>query len=150
MIKKKPIAVIFTMILLLSILWIAQQQLIDKNAQFSNSCELNSDSCHLFINGDAIQITVQKYPVELEEEIRFVFVLPDGYQWQNGYVTGSNMYMGKIPMLPESEIKGPLQVVTFLGSCSEPHMRWMATVNLKNIKTGKQQMLFIRFQTNRR
>lgn len=86
-------------------------------------------------------------PIEVEEELLLKFSFPANSEFENGWVEGRNMFMGKTPVIPESREKiGKVTAVVFLGSCNQATMEWRLTARFKD-QNGKLVELYYDFVT---
>jgi hypothetical protein len=65
----------------------------------------------------------------------------------SGYISGKNMYMGKIPLFFKSQVENHFVTETMLGMCSEPHMYWnieivaeYADKNVNSVQTDQESI----------
>ncbi|WP_438865421.1 hypothetical protein [Neptunicella sp.] len=147
MIKKKSTGVIFALIFLgviFILVKINNQQIHYTNDTY---CAINDGQCQITKNGQVISLQMSPANIPLEEEITLKFTLPNELIVNQAWVTGINMYMGKTPVIIESVAGNVTQAVTFLGSCSEPHMQWLLSLDVENRQTHQQQRLYFRFTT---
>ncbi|MEP1446880.1 MAG: hypothetical protein ABJK37_12275 [Paraglaciecola sp.] len=90
--------------------------------------------------------------IEVEEELLLSVSVPSGTNIEQMWVQGINMYMGKTAVLSDSiEMDGESKVYNarlFLGSCSEPKMKWQLVVQTIDVE-GVQQSWFFNFSTDR-
>ena len=112
------------------------------------SCEFQSASCKVKGLEQELNIEVTPFPIKVEESIRFAIEMEKGVSFESGWIQGVNMYMGRIPVLPvsDSENNTVLELETFLGSCSEPNMRWQMILTFVD-NQGVQFQRFINFET---
>jgi hypothetical protein len=90
--------------------------------------------------------------IELEEELSLEINIPNTQILKNVWVQGVNMYMGKTPVIVESNYVQNESVVhqgkLFLGACSESNMIWQLIVQTKDIRNNTHTYFF-NFKTNR-
>ncbi|MFT5841031.1 MAG: hypothetical protein ACI9UT_003545 [Flavobacteriales bacterium] len=90
--------------------------------------------------------------IEVEEELLFTITVPNNTNVKKMWVQGINMYMGKSAALTDSiyadEGKKVYNSRLFLGSCSEPAMRWQLIIQTTDEKQAEQSWFF-NFSTNR-
>ena len=106
-----------------------------------NGCQLDQASCEVSIEQGNYRFTSAINPIPLEEEVRATITFPEQALPGKMWVEGINMYMGKIPFIVESQQPGQVKGIFFLGSCSEPDMRWQLVAEF----THNQQTRRIRF-----
>lgn len=99
-------------------------------------CEFEELSCSIYIDEQPIVATFSREP-QAEEEISVHFSLAPAYQIESVWIEGTNMYMGKIPVLVEETQPGEWSGWFMLGSCSEPQMHWQMLLNLKGVADPK-------------
>lgn len=92
-----------------------------------------------------MSVTFEQQPIT-EEELFLVFDLDDSSSIVSAWVEGTDMYMGKTPVLFEDPLK-PLQAVTFLGSCNLQEMQWQLNVKVKNNATAEVALIQLYFYT---
>jgi hypothetical protein len=105
------------------------------------------------ILSDGLQISVQfLQDIEVEEELLLSIKTPSSTEIGQVWVQGINMYMGKSAVLANSiyleEGKKVHNASMFLGSCSEPFMRWQLIIETIDDKQ-KKQTWFFNFSTDR-
>lgn len=93
-------------------------------------CEFENLTCQLYSSDEPIVARFSRAP-QAEEEISVRFSLAPEYQIESVWIEGTNMYMGKIPVLVEETQPGEWSGWFMLGSCSEPQMHWQMLLNLK-------------------
>jgi len=139
---------IFWLLLLLALtLWVWLQPL-PSDQQVGNSCKLNSGFCQLTVDGFNYELETEYKQIPLEEEVGMELRFNDGLRPEKIWVEGINMYMGKIPVIIEQQDSGWVKAVFFLGSCSEPHMRWQLIAEFNTGSGTKKQVRFL-FETRR-
>jgi hypothetical protein len=99
------------------------------------------------------QISVQFLQViELEEELALTVTVPNNTNITQMWVQGINMYMGKNAVIVDSVYAKKQQKVynarLFLGSCSEPLMRWQLIIQTSD-ESQSEQSWFFNFATDR-
>jgi hypothetical protein len=99
------------------------------------------------------QVSVQfLQEIELEEELSLIITVPNNTKIKQMWVQGINMYMGKNAVLVDSEYAIKQQKVynarLFLGSCSEPAMRWQLIIQTTD-ESQSEQSWFFNFATDR-
>lgn len=109
----------------------------------SNFCSIKNDKQDLSIR------FLQN--IELEEEISLEITINKELTFDKAWVQGVNMYMGKTPIIIESqETQGMYKIhtgVLFLGACSEPKMRWQLIVQTKDSR-NQVNSHFFNFKTS--
>ena len=110
----------------------------------SLQCNFVNSQCH-FLLGQNEVIARFDNPPEVEEPITLSLSLPPDETIESAWIEGINMYMGKIPVLLESDETGIWQGWFMLGSCSQPVMQWRMTLTLK----GRQTPAYLYFSTSR-
>jgi hypothetical protein len=90
--------------------------------------------------------------IEVEEELSLVINAPMGTKISAMWVQGINMYMGKNAVLVDTVyVESDKSVYTarlFLGSCSEPAMKWQLVVKTTH-KDSEEKAWFFNFSTDR-
>ena len=99
------------------------------------------------------QISVQfLQEIEVEEKISLTITTKTDAKIKKMWVQGVNMYMGKNAVLVDSmyakEMKKVYNAHLFLGSCSEPEMRWQLIVQTTD-NNELEQSWFFNFSTDR-
>jgi hypothetical protein len=99
------------------------------------------------------QITVRfLQEIEVEEELLLTITVPKNTKIQKMWVQGINMYMGKSAVLADSiyaeDDKKVYKARFFLGSCSEPAMKWQLIIQTEDDLQSKQSWFF-NFSTDR-
>ncbi|MDF2180168.1 hypothetical protein P2G88_18085 [Aliiglaciecola sp. CAU 1673] len=116
-------------------LWDARQTTEDRLTE-STLCNLSGQACELDLAEEETAIWLTPQPVPVEEEIQFHLRLPSGFRLAKGHIVGENMYMGRIPLLVQSQPQkrednfSEWTAISFLGSCSEPQMLWRVQLEL--------------------
>jgi hypothetical protein len=107
--------------------------------------------CVVFNNGQQISVQFLQQ-IEVEEEITLSIELPKNTKIEKMWVQGLNMYMGKSAVITDNiyvqDTRKVYNARLFLGSCSEPAMRWQMIVETSN-DSGLQQSWFFNFSTDR-
>jgi len=105
----------------------------------------------VFNNGQQISVQFLQQ-IEVEEEIALSIELPKNTKIEKMWVQGLNMYMGKSAVITDNiyvqDTRKVYNARLFLGSCSEPAMRWQMIVETSN-DSGLQQSWFFNFSTDR-
>lgn len=109
-------------------------------------CQFNS------VDTDAAQVIVKFLgKVQVEEQNQFQLIMSENLELAHAWIQGVNMYMGKIAVIntdqraQENPDKHNLSF--FIGSCSEPLMRWQLIIELDNKLTKKPERYFVNFNT---
>lgn len=110
-------------------------------------CHFSERDCRILLTQGELQVSWQRFPVVLEEELYVTFEYPNQLSLGNVWIEGINMYMGKVPVLIQQTERGWSEGITYLGSCSEPNMRWRMVVELFNNQSGQRQRYFFNFTT---
>lgn len=118
----------------------------------TKQCNIDlTQKCVVFDSGQQLTIQFLK-EIEVEEEILLSLTLPNNTTIKEMWVQGINMYMGKNAVIVESiyeqNTKKVYNARLFLGSCSEPAMRWQMIVQTST-DFGLEQSWFFNFSTNR-
>jgi hypothetical protein len=110
-----------------------------------------TQECIVFDQGQQISVQFLQ-EIEVEEEISFTITTTTDTKIKNMWVQGVNMYMGKNAVIVESvyakEMKKVYKAHLFLGSCSEPEMRWQLIVRTTD-NNEFEQSWFFNFSTDR-
>ena len=123
-----------------------------KNINSKKQCTIElTQECVVFDNGQQISVQFLQ-EMELEEEILINIIIPKNTTIKNMWVQGINMYMGKTAIISDNVYVQDTQKVynarLFLGSCSEPAMKWQMIIQTStNDKLMKSW--FFNFSTNR-
>lgn len=119
---------------------------------FDNHCYLESQTCKLRLLDSQVIVHFDRYPIIIEELLALSIVHDNYFVLQNGWVEGTNMFMGKTNLFigasPRNEKEVTHEAELFIGSCSEPRMRWKLVLNLTDVRTGEDHQVSIFFQTN--
>ena len=113
------------------------------------SCYLDDKSCTFMVREGEVELSAEPFPIKTEEMILFTLALEDDLQFESAWIQGVNMYMGRIPVLINDQAgskTGRVILETFLGSCSEPNMRWQMILNLSDSDNQKVSR-YINFST---
>lgn len=135
-------------VLLVGTIYFAQKQIgLSTNNQtplngLGNHCEFVNLQCHFTLDDEAASATFSAKPVT-EESVTVRLNLPADLRIQSVWIEGDNMYMGKIPVLPDQIEPGEWEGWFMLGSCSEPVMRWKMLVNIE----GRTEPALLYFTT---
>jgi hypothetical protein len=118
----------------------------------TKQCNIDlTQECVVFDNEQQISVRFLQ-EVELEEELLLTIRVPNNTQVKKMWVQGINMYMGKSAVLTPSvdaeEGKKVYNARLFLGSCSEPLMRWQLVIQTTD-ENGIEQSWFFNFSTDR-
>jgi hypothetical protein len=118
----------------------------------TKQCNINlTQECVVFDDVQRISVRFLQ-EIEVEEELLFTITVPNNTNVKKMWVQGINMYMGKSAALTDSiyadEGKKVYNSRLFLGSCSEPAMRWQLIIQTTDEKQA-EQFWFFNFSTNR-
>lgn len=83
----------------------------------------------------------------VEEQFAIEFTVPEGLILEQGKLEGVSMYMGVIPLVVEQQTDTTWQVKVWLGACSDPQMRWQASVPWYNQATNVKGYYRFEFTT---
>jgi hypothetical protein len=122
------------------------------STQPKKQCDIEKTlPCVVFNNGQQISVQFLQQ-IEVEEEITLSIELPKNTKIEKMWVQGLNMYMGKSAVITDNiyvqDTRKVYNARLFLGSCSEPAMRWQMIVETSN-DSGLQQSWFFNFSTDR-
>lgn len=112
-------------------------------------CSENKNQC---IRSSGLHVSFDPSNIPLEEEVKVSLITHEDFEIQNAWVEGVNMFMGKIPLLIETESDSPhnrKSAILFLGSCSEPRMHWRLFVEVEDVKSDAKRTLLYEFLTER-
>lgn len=135
-------------ILLAGAIYVAQKEIAPTPENWSvsnglgNQCEFVNLQCQFTIDDKAASALFTEQPVT-EESVTVRLNLPEDLGIQSVWIEGENMYMGKIPVLPDQIEPGQWEGWFMLGSCSEPVMRWKMLVNIE----GRSEPALLYFTT---
>lgn len=100
-------------------------------------CDFTEKSCNLL--NQSIELTLEFLDKpETEEELSIKFIPPSGFEIEKAWIEGVNMYMGKTPVLFETQVNDQRLFtnkqtgITFLGSCNLKEMKWRLYVEIEN------------------
>lgn len=113
-------------------------------------CQFEESTCTVLGSESEFSLSVSPFPIKIEERLIFTLELEPGVTFESAWIQGVNMYMGKIPVLPLDDKLSTttrLQLESYLGSCSEPKMRWQMILTLSD-STGRQFSRYINFSTS--
>lgn len=118
----------------------------------SKQCNIElTQECIVFDKGQQISVQFSQ-KIEVEEEILLTITVPENTKIKNMWVQGINMYMGKSAIIIDNiyaqDIKKVYNARLFLGSCSEPAMKWQMIVQTST-DFGLKQSWFFNFFTDR-
>ncbi len=115
-------------------------------------CYFEGMTCNLNHNDKLITVDFLNDIIEVEEELMINIGYPLDYHLANAWVEGTNMFMGKINVelndLNVSEERVINNGVLFLGSCSEPHMRWRLVLEFNVSGKSTPEKYYFNFQTD--
>ncbi len=121
-------------------------------------CRLSDQRCSFDGDLGSLRVTFEQ-PPEIEEELIIDFYFSANILLKRAWVEGDNMYMGKTPVVPENSTDEALKLnsidalnsfkgIIFLGSCTEPLMKWNLFVEMENSTTKEKRIYRISFDTN--
>jgi hypothetical protein len=118
----------------------------------TKQCNIDlTQECVVFGNNGQISVRFLQ-EIEVEEELLLNIIVPKNTKIKQMWVHGVNMYMGKNAVLTDSVyaegIKKVYNARLFLGSCSEPAMRWQLIIKTED-DTQLEQSWFFNFSTDR-
>jgi hypothetical protein len=108
-------------------------------------------ACNLAAGEQRVSVQLLE-PIVLEEETLLLVTVPEGFTINTMWVQGVNMYMGRTPIMVDKQFikDGHIyyNATFFLGSCSEPNMKWQLIIqgHQENIATDSW---FFNFNTGR-
>lgn len=97
-----------------------------------NSCNFVNETCELLIDEKLAIASFSTMP-EPEESVTVKLIIPEGNNIESAWIEGVNMYMGKIPVLLDTDGEGKWSGWFMLGSCSEPVMKWQLRLNVEGM-----------------
>ena len=106
-----------------------------------NSCNFVNETCEFLID-DKLAIASFSTMPEPEESVTIKLIIPEGKNIESAWIEGVNMYMGKIPVLLDTDGEGKWSGWFMLGSCSEPVMKWQLRLNIKD-KESPSYLYFV-------
>ncbi|MFT5924000.1 MAG: hypothetical protein ACJASL_005037 [Paraglaciecola sp.] len=118
----------------------------------TKQCNIDlTQECVVFFNGHQVSVQFLQ-EIEVEEELLLIITVPNDTKIKKMWVQGINMYMGKNALIIDSVYaKGQQKVYNarlFLGSCSEPAMRWQLIIQTTD-ESQSEQSWFFNFATDR-
>jgi hypothetical protein len=118
----------------------------------TKQCSIDlTQECVVFDNNKQVSVQFLQ-EIELEEELTLIITVPNNTKIKQMWVQGINMYMGKNAVMVDSIYAKEQQKVynarLFLGSCSEPAMRWQLIIQTTDESMLEQSWLF-NFTTDR-
>jgi hypothetical protein len=122
------------------------------NIKETKQCNIDlTQECVVFDNGQQISVRFLQR-IDVEEELLLTITVPNNTKIKQMWVQGVNMYMGKNAVLSDSVYVKEEQKVynarLFLGSCSEPLMRWQLII--QTISNDElEHSWFFNFSTDR-
>ncbi len=146
---KQTFPIIVVISILSGVYWLNKSEPIDLGA---NQCYLQDSECHIALQEHTIELAFEHFPIQIEEMSAFTVTHDKQLQFQDGWVEGTNMFMGRSQVL-EQQVSSTTQMrenqlALFLGACSEPSMRWRLVLNFKDLKTDKTLSANVYFQTS--
>lgn len=122
---------------------------------FSKQCQLNDKLiCQFNLTEHSNEKVLVNFSTKVlvEEQNAVQLLLPENWNLNQVWIQGVNMYMGKIAVLEQTERNQPINnshsLWFFIGSCSEPHMRWQLIIELENRESLKTERFFVNFSTD--
>lgn len=118
----------------------------------TKQCNIDlTQECVVFDSGHQISVQFLQ-EAEVEEELLLKITLPNRTKVKQMWVQGINMYMGKSAVLTDSiyveDNNKVYNARLFLGSCSEPFMRWQLIIQTIDDKQAEKSWFF-NFTTDR-
>lgn len=110
-----------------------------------NHCGFVNLVCRLTLDGQTVEAEFDALP-EIEEPVTLTIRLPTGAVFERAWIEGVNMFMGKIPLILESQSAQTVSGWFMLGACSEDLMQWQLVVYFK----GQPEPALMTFSTFRR
>lgn len=123
-----------------------------RSIKSTKQCNIDlTQECVVFDNNQQVSVQFSQ-EIEVEEELLLTIKIPNETKITNMWVQGVNMYMGKNAVLTDSTFidKGNkvYKARLFLGSCSEPAMKWQLIIQTQDDKQTEQSWFF-NFTTDR-
>jgi hypothetical protein len=118
----------------------------------TKQCNIDlTQECVVFNHEQKISVRFLQ-EIEVEEELSLTITVPDNTNVKKMWVQGINMYMGKSAVLTDyiyaDEGEKVYNARLFLGSCSEPAMRWQLVIQTIDYNQSEQSWFF-NFSTDR-
>jgi len=118
----------------------------------TKQCNIDpTQECVVFYNDQQISVRFLQ-EIEVEEELLLTITIPNNTNVKTMWVQGINMYMGKSAVLSDyvyvNEGEKVYNARLFLGSCSEPAMRWQLVIQTADANQTEQSWFF-NFSTDR-
>ena len=118
----------------------------------TKQCNIDpTQECVVFYNDQQISVRFLQ-EIEVEEELLLTITIPNNTNVKKMWVQGINMYMGKSAVLSDyvyvNEGEKVYNARLFLGSCSEPAMRWQLVIQTADANQTEQSWFF-NFSTDR-
>ena len=106
---------------------------VNNSLNQSNECIIVNNVCSFSNATLNLRIKFRQAP-QIEEELIINFDISKGNTIKIAWVEGVNMYMGKTPIIFD-KVNGETtnNGITFLGSCTQPYMRWKLFVEIVNV-----------------
>lgn len=122
------------------------------NSDSSKQCHIDlGQECVLFHNNQEVSVQFLQ-AIEVEEELKLKISVPKQFKIVNMWVQGVNMFMGKHSIFTDAVSLELGQRVysahLFLGSCSEPKMKWQLIIQTQNSQKLVESWFF-NFNTDR-
>lgn len=135
----------FALALLLFFAYLANQP----DHSVGNQCQLGRNGCEFSLGkGHKLRVEVGTFPLQLEETWPLILHYPTDWQLEEAWIEGVNMYMGKSPLILLTQGLEKTELEGFLGSCSEPKMRWRMVIRLRDSAQAESRY-YVNFQTQR-
>ena len=120
--------------------------------KLTKQCNIDlTQECVVFSNEQQISVRFLQ-EIEVEEELLLTITVAKNTNIKAMWVQGINMYMGKSAVLTDSVYAQENQKVynarLFLGSCSEPEMRWQLIIQTED-DAQQEHSWFFNFSTDR-
>lgn len=120
---------------------------------YDKQCYLEDEKCTLMLNESDVVIEFSTFPVLVEEMMKVVVSHENRYVLKQGWLEGTNMFMGRTTLflIDKTSTEGHISINAelFIGSCSEPNMRWKLLLDLDDQQTGQTHTVSVFFQTSR-
>ncbi|MFC3095701.1 hypothetical protein DRW07_07695 [Alteromonas sediminis] len=105
------------------------------------NCVIQDGQCEFILDNERVLVSFSPKP-QIEEPLTIRFAGDSLKPIRSIHIEGANMYMGKTPVVAESQEKNKWKGWTMLGACSEPNMTWNMVVTFEDATTS-----LIQFQT---
>lgn len=122
------------------------------NSDSAKQCRIDlGQECVLFNNNQEVSVQFLQ-AIEVEEELKLQISIPKHFKIVNMWVQGVNMFMGKhsifIDAVSLQQDQSVYSAHLFLGSCSEPKMKWQLIIQTQNAQKIEESWFF-NFNTDR-